>query len=169
MSPNVEILPHLLRGCSNFTFDIWHFQGVKELKSRSVPNKKQLEEGLKKHFPTSADCWSSEVTVIKSPPQSWLDFGSVSETGVDIDIPSRKPIMKEKSHTNATNATMPHLKKATWGHIWKRTVEKSQTNVTSVTMHALIQVHWGRIWKRTVEKGQTSATNVTMPLLGQVI
>ena len=42
-----------------------------------------------------------------------IKYNDVSETGVDIDIPLRKPIMKEKSHTNATNATMPHLKKAT--------------------------------------------------------
>ena len=68
-----------------------------------------------------------------------IKYNDVSETGVDIDIPLRKPIMKEKSHTNATNATMPHLKQATWGHIWKRTVEKGQTNAASVTMYLLRQ------------------------------
>ena len=77
--------------------------------------------------------------------------------------------MKEKSHTNATNATMPHLKQATWGHIWKRTVEKGQTNAANVTMHPLRQAIWGDIWKCTVEKSQTNATNVTLHLLGQAI
>ena len=83
-----------------------------------------------------------------------IKYNDVSETGVDIDIPLRKPIMKEKSHTNATNATMPHLKKATWGHIWKRTVEKGQTNATNVTMPLLGQAIWEHIWKRTVEKSK---------------
>ena len=30
--------------------------------------------------------------------------------------------------TNATSVTLHRLRQATWGHIWKRTVEKSQSN-----------------------------------------
>ena len=41
-------------------------------------------------------------------------------------------IMKEKSQTDATNATMPVLTRAIWGDIWKHTGGKSETNETSV-------------------------------------
>jgi len=92
---------------------------------------------------------------------------------------------------NVTNATIPLLRQAIWGHIWKSTDkcnqkydyafslagslrtylkthsgEKSQTNATSVTMPLLVQVFWGHICKRTVGKRKTNATNATMTQAG---
>ena len=73
------------------------------------------------------------------------------------------------SQTNVTNVTMPLLKKAIWGHIWKRTVVKSWTNAINVTMHLPGQTFWGHIWKRTMKKSQTNATDVILHPLMQVI
>ena len=62
--------------------------------------------------------------------------------------------------TNATSVTLHRLRQATWGHIWKRTVEKSQSNAFVVTTHLLVQTIWEYIWHYTVEKTQIHATNV---------
>ena len=74
-----------------------------------------------------------------------------------------------ESQTNANNATLHHVMKALWGHIWKHTAEKSQTDATNVTLHLIMQDLWGNTWKSTVEKSQTNATSVTMHPLRQVI
>ena len=91
-----------------------------------------------------------------------IKYNDVSETGVDIDIPLRKPIMKEKSHTNATNATLHSDRQTIWGLIWKPTVEESQTNAATVILPSLGHEIWGHIWKRTVEKDPTNAIDVSM-------
>ena len=53
--------------------------------------------------------------------------------------------------TNVTNVTLPLLRQAIWGGIWKRTVGKSKTHVINATLLPLIQVLWGSILKYTVE------------------
>ena len=71
----------------------------------------------------------------------------------------------EKSQTNATNVTLPHLGQTFWRRIWKRTVERRQINVTNVTMYLLRKAVWGNIWKRTVEKSQTKVTHRNCKIL----
>ena len=72
----------------------------------------------------------------------------------------------EKSRTNATNVTMPPLRQAIWGDIWKHTVKAIATNVN---MPPLGQEILGNIWKCTEGKSQTNVINLTMPLLRQAI
>ena len=84
-------------------------------------------------------------------------------------FPWEMQIMKRTNQTNATNATMPLLRHAIWGDIWKRTVEKRQTNATNVIMPLMRQAIWGHIWNHTAEKSQANATNVTLPALIQVL
>ena len=57
-----------------------------------------------------------------------------------------------KSKTNATNVTLPLLRQAIWGHIWKRTVEKSQINAANVTLpllwHVIMRRHLKTHWRK---------------------
>ena len=61
-------------------------------------------------------------------------------------------MLKGKNQTNATNATIRHLRQVIWGDIWQRIVEKRQINASSVNLHPLVQMFWGHILKRTAEK-----------------
>ena len=60
-----------------------------------------------------------------------------------------------------------------WGHIWKHTKEKSHPNATFATMHPPNQAIWGHIWKPTMEKSQINEINETLhptlhPLMQEV-
>ena len=76
-----------------------------------------------------------------------------------FEIASKK-MQTFSSETNATSVTVHRLRQATWGHIWKRTVEKRQSNALVATKHLLVQTSWEHIWHYTVEKAQIHATNV---------